>query len=64
MIVKETKGKGKPIIYINEEIGKGVILNGARVIHAGSIKIKNGKYRYFQYRLGKKVIHVYIGKVR
>lgn len=57
------KEEGKPVIYINEETGKGVIVNKARITHRGSIQIKAGVYKYFQYREGKKVIQKYLGRI-
>lgn len=55
-----SKKPGKPIIYLNEETGKGLIVMPNRKVKQGSIKTHRNGHRYFQYRLGKKVITDYI----
>lgn len=59
---KILKEEGSPEIYTNKETGKGVIILANRTVRRGSIKVKKDKYYYFQYRAGKKVIQIYLGK--
>ncbi len=52
----------KPGIYICKETRRGIIVNEDLTYFPGTIKTKNGKYIYLQYRNGDKVIQKYLGK--
>jgi len=61
--IKLKKEPGCPVIYINEETGKGLVVQRNRKVSRGSVQIKKGEYRYFQYRQGKKIITKYLGRI-
>jgi len=50
-----------PGIYLCDELGRGIIVDEDGHYYCGTVKLKKGIYRYFQYRLGKKVIQKYLG---
>lgn len=53
-----------PGLYIGVSREKGILVNEDKTFFVGTVKIKKGKYFYFQYRNGKKVIQKYLGKKR
>lgn len=53
-----------PDIYISNKTGKGIIVIDDRHYFVGKTKLKKDKYVYFQYRSGKKIIDIYLGKKR
>ena len=56
--------KVSPGLYLCEKTGKGLLVEKDGSYFFGSIRVKGNRYRYFQYRDGKKVIQKYIGKAR
>ncbi len=60
---KIVTGKEKHEIFINQDESKGIIILPNRTVRHGSIKVKKDRYKYFQYRSGKKVIQIYLGKL-
>ncbi len=52
---------GKPEIYTDEASGKGVIILANRTVRHGTVKVRKNRYKYFQYREGRKVRQIYLG---
>lgn len=53
-----------PGIYICKENGRGIIVDEDGKYYCGTVVVKKDRYRYFQYRAGKKVFQKYIKKTR
>jgi len=54
----------EPGLYLCKKTGKGIFVNKDRTYQIGKTKIKKDCYLYFQFRDGKKVIQMYLGKTK
>ncbi|GAH39717.1 unnamed protein product, partial [marine sediment metagenome] len=64
MIRQILSKKVDPGLYLCKKTGKGIFVEKDRTYKLGKIKIKKEQYLYFQFRDGKKVIQLYLGKTK
>lgn len=48
-------------IYTDEASGKGVIILANKTVRHGTVKVRKNRYKYFQYREGRKIRQIYLG---